>query len=115
MKENRTAVLNAIRDLSRFDEHGILHSPTLEEICVHLGLSPASKGSMSVRVNELVAEGFLVKTGDNRRTLAIVNVEDRRLDALVKAASRLYERARPGLPGPATVRQVLAEALAVTG
>lgn len=107
LKDNRASIVDAIRALSYRDSAGRLFSPTLTDICRHLGLSPASKGSISVKVSELVAEGVLIRFRDGDQSLAVVDPDDRRLNDLVAAAERVK--------APEDRRRAFAEVLAVHG
>lgn len=111
MKDHRNAFLNAIRDLSTRDSDGQVISPTLEDICDAVGLQRSSKGYASTVVRELIAEGLVVKTRDGPRSLAVVDLEDRRLNALVDAAVKVAAdtELRPEF------RQAFAETLARVG
>lgn len=113
MKDHRNAFLNAIRELSTRDADGQVISPTLENLCEAVGLQRGSKGYASTIIRELIAEGLVVKTREGPRCLAVVDLADRRLSALVAAAMRVTESGDPDLR--AGFRQAFAETLARVG
>lgn len=116
--DRRPDILAAIRALSTRDADGLVSSPTYEEIAAHIGLSSNSKGLVCVMVKAMIAEGLLIRSraidggGTGGRDLVVVEIGDRRLDALVADVLDWVVKEQET---PADLRNRLAEVLARVG